>query len=112
MRDPGKITQPLRYGAPCPKIEETKPETALFMTLPIKDAQQILTDLGYEIKSWSSNKIRRYFVERGPLAIKYDLPDPELTLGYGERGFDAGAFKAFCFSAVAKAGCTALPTWC
>ena len=83
------------------------------MTLPIKDAQQILTDLGYEIKSWSSysNKTRGFIVERGPLAIKYDLPDPELTLGYGERGFDAGAFKAFCFSAVAKAGCTALPTW-
>ena len=38
MRDPGKITQPLRYGAPCLKIEETKPETVLFMNFTLFQA--------------------------------------------------------------------------
>ena len=81
------------------------------MNLPIKDAQQILTDLGYEVKPWRNQNERFFLVERGPQAIKYDLPDPELTLGHGTDGFKAGAFKAFCVSALCKAGCTALPTW-
>ena len=83
------------------------------MNLPLSTVRKILTDLGYQVRSWSSsiNKNSGYFVERGPLAAKYDLPDPELCLGYGERGFDAGAFKAFCASAVSKAGCTALPSF-
>ncbi len=38
MQDPGKITQLLRYGAPCPKIEETKPETVLFMNFTLFQA--------------------------------------------------------------------------
>ena len=63
-------------------------------------AINILWDLGYSVASSGDHA---FVVARTPLAARYDLP----------RGcqLQAEQLESFVFDAVAKAGCTALPTW-
>ena len=73
--------------------------------MTINQARQILADLGYDVYGYQAmGNPRRYHAERTALAKRYGLP-----VG---GSFDKDGLKAFVFDAVAKAGCTALPTWC
>jgi hypothetical protein len=72
--------------------------------MTIAFARKILKDLGYDVIGYQAmGNPRRYRVERMELAKRYDLP-----LG---GSFDKDGLKSFVFNAVAKAGCTALPTF-
>jgi len=71
------------------------------MTIPTQTAVDILWDLGYSVAS-SDHQV--FHVARTPLAARYELPKG--------GAFNKSALEAFVFDAVAKAGCTALPTWC
>ena len=72
--------------------------------MTVSFARKVLKDLGYDVIGYQAmGNPRRYSVERNELAKRYDLP-------VGGR-FDKDGLKAFVFTAVAKAGCTALPTF-
>lgn len=68
------------------------------MNIPLKNVKMILTGLGYKVTSYQTQQGRRYFVERGRLAIRYGLPIG--TLPGQAIGIDLEELKVFCATAI------------